>query len=129
MNELRSLNIRAIPSAWSPQGPRGAFTSRRAPPRRSAQSPGRGPQRGHLVIVFGPSPDLTMLAKRLRTAETSSAAVRAADGLVIVAPEYQPQFSREIEPHVSHSCLSEYIHKAVGLVAGSAGPFAGIRVV
>jgi hypothetical protein len=30
---------------------------------------------------------------------------------------------------VLDSCLSEYIHKAVGLVGVSAGPFAGIRVV
>jgi hypothetical protein len=31
--------------------------------------------------------------------------------------------------HALDSCLSEYIHKAVGLVGVSAGPFAGIRVV
>jgi NAD(P)H-dependent FMN reductase len=57
-----------------------------------------------------------------------SAAIVAADGLVIVAPEYNHSFPGLLK-HVLDSCLSEYIHKAVGLVGVSAGPFAGIRVV
>ena len=52
----------------------------------------------------------------------------AADGLVIVAPEYNHSFPGLLK-HTLDSCLSEYIHKAVGLVGVSAGPFAGIRVV
>jgi NAD(P)H-dependent FMN reductase len=59
---------------------------------------------------------------------TFSAAVNAADGLVIVAPEYNHSFPGLLK-HTLDSCLSEYIHKAVGLVGVSAGPFAGIRVV
>jgi NAD(P)H-dependent FMN reductase len=59
---------------------------------------------------------------------TFSAAVSAADGLVIVAPEYNHSFPGLLK-HTLDSCLSEYIHKAVGLVGVSAGPFAGIRVV
>jgi hypothetical protein len=47
---------------------------------------------------------------------------------VIVAPEYNHSFPGLLK-HVLDSCLSEYIHKAVGLVGVSAGPFAGIRVV
>lgn len=55
-------------------------------------------------------------------------AMRAADGLVIVAPEYNHSFPGLLK-HALDSCLSEYIHKAVGLVGVSSGPFAGIRVV
>jgi ribosomal protein S27AE len=47
---------------------------------------------------------------------------------VIVAPEYNHSFPGLLK-HALDSCLSEYIHKAVGLVGVSAGPFAGIRVV
>ena len=57
-----------------------------------------------------------------------SAMISAADGLVIVAPEYNHSFPGLLK-HALDSCLSEYIHKAVGLVGVSAGPFAGIRVV
>ena len=59
---------------------------------------------------------------------TFSAAMIAADGLVIIAPEYNHSFPGLLK-HALDSCLSEYIHKAVGLVGVSAGPFAGIRVV
>src|ERR1700752_1265233 len=57
-----------------------------------------------------------------------SATVAAADGLVIVAPEYNHSFPGLLK-HVLDSCLSEYIHKAVGLVGVSSGPFLGTRVV
>src|SRR5438552_1986448 len=57
-----------------------------------------------------------------------SEAITAADGLVIVAPEYNHSFPGLLK-HMLDSCLNEYIHKAVGLVGVSAGPFAGIRVV
>src|SRR6266704_1043141 len=57
-----------------------------------------------------------------------SGAISAADGLVIVAPEYNHSFPGLLK-HTLDSCLNEYIHKAVGLVGVSAGPFAGIRVV
>jgi NAD(P)H-dependent FMN reductase len=59
---------------------------------------------------------------------TYAQAITAADGLVIVAPEYNHSFPGLLK-HTLDSCLSEYIHKAVGLVGVSAGPFAGIRVV
>src|SRR5262245_23728861 len=59
---------------------------------------------------------------------TFAAAMTAADGLVIVAPEYNHSFPGLLK-HTLDSCLSEYIHKAVGLVGVSSGPFAGIRVV
>lgn len=57
-----------------------------------------------------------------------SSAMAAADGLVIVAPEYNHSFPGLLK-HVLDSCLTEYIHKAVGLIGVSSGPFAGIRVV
>jgi NAD(P)H-dependent FMN reductase len=51
-----------------------------------------------------------------------------ADGLVIVAPEYNHSFPGLLK-HVLDTCLEEYIHKAVGIVGVSAGPFGGTRVV
>ncbi len=60
--------------------------------------------------------------------EGFAAAMQSADGLVIVAPEYNHSFPGLLK-HALDSCLNEYIHKAVGLVGVSSGPFAGIRVV
>src|SRR5438309_10348769 len=51
-----------------------------------------------------------------------------ADGLVIVAPEYNHGYSGLLK-HVLDSCLKEYVHKAVGIVGVSAGPFGGTRVI
>jgi NAD(P)H-dependent FMN reductase len=51
-----------------------------------------------------------------------------ADGLVIVAPEYNHGYSGMLK-HVLDSCLKEYIHKAVGVVGVSAGPWGGARVI
>lgn len=55
-------------------------------------------------------------------------AITEADGLVIVSPEYNHSFPGLLK-HVLDSCLSEYIHKAVGIVGVSAGGFAGARVI
>ena len=49
-----------------------------------------------------------------------------ADALVIVSPEYNHGYSGMLK-HVLDSCLKEYIHKAVGVVGVSAGPFGGTR--
>jgi NAD(P)H-dependent FMN reductase len=57
-----------------------------------------------------------------------SEAMTLADALVIVVPEYNHSFPGLLK-HVLDSCLKEYIHKAVGLVGVSAGPFGGTRVV
>lgn len=51
-----------------------------------------------------------------------------ADALVIVTPEYNHSFPGLLK-HVLDSCLKEYIHKAVGIVGVSAGPFGGIRAI
>jgi NAD(P)H-dependent FMN reductase len=51
-----------------------------------------------------------------------------ADALVIVAPEYNHAMPGLLK-HVLDSCLKEYIHKAAGIVAVSAGPFGGTRVI
>ena len=55
-------------------------------------------------------------------------AMERADALVIVSPEYNHGYSGLLK-HVLDSCLKEYIHKAVGIVGVSAGPFGGTRVV
>jgi NAD(P)H-dependent FMN reductase len=51
-----------------------------------------------------------------------------ADALVIVSPEYNHGYSGSLK-RVLDSCLKEYIHKAVGIVGVSAGPFGGSRVI
>ena len=57
-----------------------------------------------------------------------SAKMDRADALVIAAPEYNHGYSGLLK-HVLDSCLKEYIHKAVGIVGVSAGPFGGTRVI
>src|SRR5213082_718061 len=57
-----------------------------------------------------------------------SANMSRADALVIVSPEYNHGYSGLLK-HVLDSCLKEYIHKAVGIVGVSAGPFGGTRVI
>ena len=49
-----------------------------------------------------------------------------ADSLVVVPPEYNHGYSGLLK-HVLDSCLKEYVHKAVGVVGVSAGPFGGTR--
>jgi NAD(P)H-dependent FMN reductase len=57
-----------------------------------------------------------------------SAKMDRADALIIVSPEYNHGYSGLLK-HVLDSCLKEYIHKGVGVVGVSAGPFGGTRVV
>jgi NAD(P)H-dependent FMN reductase len=51
-----------------------------------------------------------------------------ADGLVIVTPEYNHGYPGLLK-HALDMCLEEYIHKVVGLIGVSAGPFGGSRVI
>ncbi len=57
-----------------------------------------------------------------------SAAMAKADAIVIVAPEYNHGYPGLLK-HVLDTNLKEYIHKAVGVVGVSAGPFGGTRVI
>ena len=57
-----------------------------------------------------------------------SEAMQRADGLVIVAPEYNHGYPGMLK-HVLDTNLKEYIHKPVGLCGVSAGGFGGTRVV
>src|SRR5215469_10269637 len=57
-----------------------------------------------------------------------SEAMRRADGLVIIAPEYNHGYPGILK-HVLDTNLKEYIHKPVGLCGVSAGGFGGTRVV
>jgi NAD(P)H-dependent FMN reductase len=57
-----------------------------------------------------------------------SEAMDKADALVVVTPEYNHGYPGLLK-HVLDSCLKEYIHKAVGIVGVSAGPFGGARVI
>ncbi|HET9131268.1 MAG TPA: NAD(P)H-dependent oxidoreductase [Terriglobia bacterium] len=51
-----------------------------------------------------------------------------ADALVLITPEYNHSFPGLLK-HILDSCLKEYIHKAVGMVGVSAGPFGGVRAI
>lgn len=51
-----------------------------------------------------------------------------ADGLVIVAPEYNHGVPGLLK-HVLDTCLKEYIHKPAGVAGVSAGPFGGARAI
>ena len=55
-------------------------------------------------------------------------AIIQADGLVIVSPEYNHGYPGTLKA-VLDLLLKEYIHKAVGLVGVSAGPWGGTRVI
>src|SRR6516225_11156081 len=57
-----------------------------------------------------------------------SSKMSKADALVVVSPEYNHGYPGLLK-HVLDSCLKEYIHKAVGIVGVSAGPFGGTRVI
>ena len=54
--------------------------------------------------------------------------IERADALVIVSPEYNHGYSGLLK-HLLDSCLKEYVHKAVGIVGVSAGPFGGTRMI
>ncbi len=57
-----------------------------------------------------------------------SAAVERADGLVIVAPEYNHGYPGSLK-RVLDTNLKEYIHKAAGICGVSAGGFGGTRMI
>ena len=50
------------------------------------------------------------------------------DGLAIVTPEYNHGYPGLLK-HALDMCLEEYIHKVVGFVGVSAGPFGGASVI
>ena len=56
------------------------------------------------------------------------ATVQRADGLIIVAPEYNHSFPGLLK-HVLDTNLTEYVHKAVGVCGVSASPFGGARMI
>jgi NAD(P)H-dependent FMN reductase len=55
-----------------------------------------------------------------------AAQMTRADALVVVSPEYNHGYSGLLK-HLLDSCLEEYVHKAVGIVGVSAGPWGGTR--
>src|SRR5438046_7301144 len=57
-----------------------------------------------------------------------SSTVTRADGLILVAPEYNHSFPGLLK-HVLDTNLKEYIHKAVGVCGVSHGPFGGARMI
>ncbi|MDH3398554.1 MAG: NAD(P)H-dependent oxidoreductase [Acidimicrobiia bacterium] len=50
------------------------------------------------------------------------------DGLVIVSPEYNHGYPASLK-HALDTNYTEYVHKPVGLVGVSAGPFGGARMI
>ncbi|HET6892408.1 MAG TPA: NAD(P)H-dependent oxidoreductase [Pyrinomonadaceae bacterium] len=65
--------------------------------------------------------------EQIKNAQFSKSCERA-DGLVLVVPEYNHGYPGMLK-HVLDSNLKEYIHKAVGVCAVSAGGFGGTRVI
>jgi NAD(P)H-dependent FMN reductase len=57
-----------------------------------------------------------------------SEAMKRADGIVIVTPEYNHGYPGLLK-HALDTNLKEYIHKAVGICGVSAGGFGGTRVI
>lgn len=57
-----------------------------------------------------------------------AAKMDAADGLVLVVPEYNHGFPGLLK-HLLDTCLAEYIHKPAAIVGVSAGPWGGTRGV
>jgi NAD(P)H-dependent FMN reductase len=57
-----------------------------------------------------------------------SEAMRRADGLILVVPEYNHSFPGLLK-HALDTNLEEYSHKAAGICGVSAGPFGGARVI
>jgi NAD(P)H-dependent FMN reductase len=57
-----------------------------------------------------------------------AASMARADGLIIVTPEYNHGYPGLLK-HLLDSCLKEYVHKAVGIVGVSGGPWGGTRVI
>ncbi|MCO6511343.1 MAG: NAD(P)H-dependent oxidoreductase [Aridibacter famidurans] len=55
-------------------------------------------------------------------------AIIGADGLIVVTPEYNHGYPGSLKA-VMDLLLREYIHKAVGIVGVSAGPWGGTRVI
>ncbi len=55
-------------------------------------------------------------------------AIKAADGLVIIAPEYNHGYPGSLKG-VLDLLLREYVHKPVAFVGVSAGPWGGARVI
>src|SRR4029079_16340771 len=92
---------------------------------------------GELSKCAGVETDLIDIAKlplptndageAIKHADFSAKMIKA-DALVVVSPEYNHGYSGLLK-HVLYSCLKEYIHKAVGIVGVSAGPFGGTRVI
>jgi|SRR5581483_3691976 NAD(P)H-dependent FMN reductase len=80
------------------------------------------------VIDIGTLPLRTDDAGEATKDSVFASKMERADGLVIVAPEYNHGYCGLLK-HVLDSCLKEYIHKAVGIVGVSAGPFGGTRVI
>jgi NAD(P)H-dependent FMN reductase len=65
--------------------------------------------------------------EQIKQSEFSELAMRA-DAFVLVVPEYNHGYPGLLK-HALDSNLKEYIHKAVGIVGVSAGPFGGTRVI
>jgi NAD(P)H-dependent FMN reductase len=65
--------------------------------------------------------------EEIKNAVFSETMMRA-DALVIVTPEYNHGYPGSLKRALD-SCLTEYIHKAVGICGVSAGPFGGTRAI
>jgi NAD(P)H-dependent FMN reductase len=120
--ETRPLHIPVI-LGTTRQGRMSAHVSRLVTQELSKQ-PGVETE---LIDIAGMSLPVDDAGEAIKDSDFSSK-MDHSDALVIVAPEYNHGYSGLLK-HVLDSCLKEYIHKAVGIVGVSAGPFGGTRVI
>jgi NAD(P)H-dependent FMN reductase len=88
---------------------------------------GRDDLRTELIDVRSLSLSSMDAGEQIKDRQFSDTIMRA-DGLIIVAPEYNHGYPGILK-HALDSNLKEYIHKPVGLCGVSAGGFGGTRVV
>jgi NAD(P)H-dependent FMN reductase len=87
----------------------------------------RDDMRTQLIDVRDLPLTTTDAGEQIKDADFSDTVMRA-DGLIVVAPEYNHGYPGMLK-HALDTNLKEYIHKPVGLCGVSAGGFGGTRVV
>ena len=87
----------------------------------------RGGVETQLIDIRELSFPMNDAGEKIKNPTFSELAMRA-DGFIIICPEYNHGYPGMLK-HVLDSNLKEYIHKAVGVVGVSAGPFGGVRAI
>src|SRR5215813_791501 len=122
MHDIRPLSIPVILGT-----PRQGRLSEHVARVIVAEAAARGDVRTELIDVRELPLSSMDAGEQIKDKRFSDTIMRA-DGLIIVAPEYNHGYPGILK-HALDSNLKEYIHKPVGLCGVSAGGFGGTRVV